>query len=85
MAEAGFNINYVPFHFNIHKTIAYRIINRFVQTMLTGDRPEIGQTGKQKLTTLEERFIQITPRRVTFTDLDLITEFDFLPNCARFP
>ena len=21
----------------------------------------------------------------TITDLDLITEFDFLPNCARFP
>ena len=22
---------------------------------------------------------------LTVTDLDLITEFDFLPNCARFP
>ena len=22
---------------------------------------------------------------LTITDLDLITEFDFLPNCARFP
>ena len=30
MTEAGFNINYVGFHFDIHKTIAYQIINRFV-------------------------------------------------------
>ena len=26
-AEVGFNINYDAFHFDIHKTIAYRIIN----------------------------------------------------------
>ena len=32
MAEVAFNINYDAFHFDIHKTIAYRIINRFVQT-----------------------------------------------------
>ena len=38
MAEARFNIYYVAFHFDIHKTIAYRILNRFVQTTLTGDR-----------------------------------------------
>ena len=39
VAEAGFNINYVAFHFDIHKTIVYRIINRFVETKLAGDRP----------------------------------------------
>ena len=39
MAEACFNINYVALHFDIHKTIAYRIINCFLQTKLTGDRP----------------------------------------------
>ena len=42
MTEAGFNINYVAFHFYIHKTIAYWIINRFVQTKLAGDRPRSG-------------------------------------------
>ena len=30
MAEVVFNINYNAFHFDIHKTIAYRIINRFM-------------------------------------------------------
>ena len=34
IAEVGFNINYDAFHFDIHKTIAYRIINRFVQIKL---------------------------------------------------
>ena len=34
MAEVGFNINYDAFHFDIHKTIAYRIINRSIQTKL---------------------------------------------------
>ena len=43
MAEAGFNINYVAFHFDIHKTIAYRIINRFAPTKLAGDRPRSGR------------------------------------------
>ena len=38
MAEAGFNIYYVAFHFDIFKTIAYRIINRFVQTKLAGKK-----------------------------------------------
>ena len=38
MAEAGFIIYYIAFHFDIHKTIAYRIINRLVQTKLVGDR-----------------------------------------------
>ena len=37
--EAGFNINYVAVHFNIHKTIAYRLNNRFVQRKLAADRP----------------------------------------------
>ena len=31
MAEAGININDVALHFDIHKKIAYRIINRFGQ------------------------------------------------------
>ena len=48
MAEAGFNINYAAFHFDIHKTIAYRINNRFVQTKLAGDRPRSDrQTNKR--------------------------------------
>ena len=46
MAEAGFNINNVAFHFDIHKTIAYRIINRFVQTKLAGDRTRSGRQIK---------------------------------------
>ena len=45
MAEAVFNIYYVAFHFDFHKTIAYRIINHFVQTKLAGDRP---RTDRQK-------------------------------------
>ena len=47
MAEAGFIINYVAFHFDIHKTISYRIINRFVQTKMAGDRP---RSDRQKKT-----------------------------------
>ena len=40
MTEAGFNINDIAVHFDIiHKTIAYRINNRFVQRKLAGDRP----------------------------------------------
>ena len=39
MAKAGCNINNVAFHFDIYKTIAYRIFNRFVQTKLARDRP----------------------------------------------
>ena len=65
MAEVGFNINYDAFHFDIHKTIAYRIINRFVQTKLAWDRPISGRQNK-KLAPLEERFIQIISRRVAF-------------------
>ena len=37
-------------------------------------------------------FLTLTPsidrtlhQFLTITDLDLITEFDFLPNCTRFP
>ena len=45
MAEAGFNSDYVAFNFDIHKTIAYQIINRFVQTKISGDRP---RSGRQK-------------------------------------
>ena len=47
MAEAGFNINNVAFHFDIHKTIAYRIINRFVQSKLARDRPNLGRQKKK--------------------------------------
>ena len=50
MAETGFNINYDDFHFDIHKTIAYRIINRFVQTNLAWDRPRSGRQNKNWLT-----------------------------------
>ena len=46
MTEDCFNINYVAFHFDIHKTIAYRIINRFVQTKLAGDHPRSGRRIK---------------------------------------
>ena len=46
MAEVGFNINYDAFHFDIHKTIAYRIINRFVQTKLAVDRTRSGRPIK---------------------------------------
>ena len=46
MAEAGFSIDYVAVHFDIHKTIAYRINNRFVQINLTGDRPRSGRQQK---------------------------------------
>ena len=43
MAEAGFNINYVAVHFDINKTIAYRINTRFVRRKLAGDRPRSGR------------------------------------------
>ena len=43
MAEAGFNINYVAFHFDTHKTTVYWKINRFVQTKFVGDRPRSGR------------------------------------------
>ena len=46
MAEVAFNINYDAFHFDIHKTIAYRIINRLVQTKLARDRPRSGRQNK---------------------------------------
>ena len=46
MAEVGFNINYDVFHFDIHKTIAYRIINRFVQKKLAWDRPRSDRQNK---------------------------------------
>ena len=65
MAEAGFNINYIAFHFDIHKTIACWIINHFVQTKLAGDRPRSGRQEK-KLTPLQELFIQFTSRWVKF-------------------
>ena len=64
MAETGFNINYVAFHFDIHGTFSYRIINRFVQTRLARDCSRSGRQKKE--ISQEERFIQITPRRETF-------------------
>ena len=69
IAEVAFNINNDAFHFVIHKTIAYRILitsNQSFRANKVGLRPaEIGQT-EQKLTPLEERFIQIISRRVAF-------------------
>ena len=50
MAEAGFNINYVAFHFDTHKTIAYRIINCFVQTKMAGYRPKSDRKKKNNST-----------------------------------
>ena len=50
MAEAGFNINYVAVHFDIHKTIAYRINSRFVQRKLAGDRLRQGRQKKTNST-----------------------------------
>ena len=49
MTEVGFNINDDVFHFDIHKTIAYRIINHFVQTKLTWDRSRSGSQNKNQL------------------------------------
>ena len=47
MAEVGFNIDYDAFHFDIHISIAYRIINRFAQTKLAlKDRPRSGRQNK---------------------------------------
>ena len=45
MAEVGFYTYYDAFHFDIHKTIAYRIINRFVQTKLNWDRADRTKTN----------------------------------------
>ena len=47
MAEVGFTINNDAFNFYIHKTIAYRIINSFVQTKLTWDRPRSERQNKK--------------------------------------
>ena len=46
MVEVGFNINYDAFDFDIHATIAYRIINRFLQTKLAVDRTRSGRPIK---------------------------------------
>ena len=46
MAESGFNINYVAVPFDIHKTIDYRINNRFVQRKSGGDHPRSGGQTK---------------------------------------
>ena len=50
VAEAGFKINFVAVHFDIYKTIAYRINNRFVQRKLAGDRPRSGRQKKTNFT-----------------------------------
>ena len=78
MAEAGFNIDYVAVHFDIHKTIAYRVNNRFVQTKLAGDHPRSDR--QKKLTPLEQRFIHITSRRERFLTANslCITSMDCL-------
>ena len=46
MVEVGFNINYDAFHLDIHKTIAFRVINCFVQTKLAWDRPRSDRQKK---------------------------------------
>ena len=50
LTEAGFNIGYVAFHVDIHKTIDYRIINRFVKTKLAGYRTRSGRQIKTNST-----------------------------------
>ena len=50
IAEAVINIYDVARHFGIHKTTAYRIINRFWQTGLAGDRPKSVRPKKAKST-----------------------------------
>ena len=51
MAGANININYVPRHFDIHKTTAYRTVNRFLHkcwletTRNRKDRNKIKSTG----------------------------------------
>ena len=69
MAEVGFNINYDAFHCNIHKTIAFRIINRFVQTKLAWDRARSNRQNKNK-PHWRNVFIQIISRRMTFFTAD---------------
>ena len=49
MAEVGFNFNYDAFNFDTHKTIAYQIINRFVQTKLAWDHPRFGRQNETYL------------------------------------
>ena len=49
---------------HIHKTIAYRIKNRFVQRKFAGDGPRSG--SQKKLAPLKERYIQITSRLERF-------------------
>ena len=50
VAETGFNINYGAFHFDIHKTITYRINNRFVQRKLAGDLQRSDRQNKTNST-----------------------------------
>ena len=50
MAETGFIIYYVAVHFVIHKTIAYRINNRFMQRKLDGDHPRSARQKKNDST-----------------------------------
>ena len=57
MAEVGININSDAFHFDIHKTIAYRIVNRFVLTKLARDRPRSGRQNKTQLHWMNVSFI----------------------------
>ena len=71
MAEADFNIDHVALHFDIHKTIVYRIINRSRKKKLTGDRPRSGRQKKLR-TPLEDRFFQIPSRRVPFLTANLL-------------
>ena len=65
MTEAGFNINYVAFHFHISKTIAYRVIDRFMQNKLAWDHPRSGRP--KNLTPLEERFIHVKTGDISYS------------------
>ena len=80
VAEAGFNIKYVVFHFNIHTKLLTEWT--IVSWKKVGWRPtEIGQSEK-KLTPLEEHFIQITSRRERF--LTANTLFIMSRNCLWY-
>ena len=62
MADLVFNINYVAVHFDIYKTIAFRINNRFVQkkTWLETARDR-GGGGRTKTNSIGRTFHQDIP------------------------
>ena len=78
MAETGFNINYVAFHFDIHKTIANRIIK---QSWLEIARD---RAYRRKPTPLEERYIQIASRRMTFLTANTLCIYITSRDCLLY-